>query len=64
MLSIKLGAGENMISGWMSNTEKGSFENLKRQIFEYTPIIEKMIQKIEIAMNINGLHPGQFTIKN
>lgn len=29
-LSIKLNAGENIISCWMSNTEKGSFENLKR----------------------------------
>ena len=53
-----------MISGWMSNTEKDSFENLKRSIFNCTPIIEKMIWKIEIATNISDLNLGQFTIKN
>ena len=55
-MSIKLSAGENIILNRMSNTEKDSFGNLKRWIFEYTPIIEKMIQKIEMAMNISDLH--------
>jgi hypothetical protein len=59
-----LGAGENVISDWVSNTEKDSFEKLKRLVFNCTPIIEKMIWKIEIAPNISDLNPGQFTIKN
>ena len=59
-----LGAGENVISDWMSNTEKDSFENSKRLIFDYVSIIEKMILKIDIAMNISDLHPGQFIIIN
>ena len=48
----------------MSNTEKDGFRNLKRLVFNCTPIIEKMIWKIEIATNISDLNPGQFTIKN
>lgn len=47
----------------MSNTEKDGFENLKRLIFDYVSIIEKMILKIEIATNISDLNPGQVTIK-
>lgn len=53
-----------MITDWMSSTEKDNFEKLKRLIFNCTPIIKKMIWKIEIAPNISDLNPGQFTIKN
>ena len=53
-----------MITEWMKSTEKDNFEKLKRSIFNCTPIIEKMIWKIEIAPNISDLNPGQFTIKN
>ena len=48
----------------MRSTEKASFENLKRLVFDYVSIIEKMILKIDIAMNISDLHPGQFIIIN
>lgn len=46
-MSIRLGAGEKIISERMSSTEKDGFENLKRLLFNCTPIIEKMILKIE-----------------
>lgn len=54
-MSIRLGAGENIISGWMSSTEKAGFENLKRLIFDYVSIIEKMILKNEIDLNKNAI---------
>lgn len=50
-----LGAGENVISDWMSNTEKDSFENLKRMVFDYMSIIEKMILKNEIDLYGNAI---------
>ena len=50
-----LGAGENVISDWMSNTEKDSFENSKRLIFDYVSIIEKMILKNEIDLYENAI---------
>ena len=50
-----MGAGENMISDWMSNTEKASFENLKRMVFDYMSIIEKMILKNEIDLYGNAI---------
>ena len=54
-MSIRLGAGENVISDWMSNTEKDSFEKLKRSIFNCAPFIEKMIWKIEIDLYGNAI---------
>ena len=54
-MSIRLGAGENVISDWMSNTEKDSFENLKRMVFDYMSIIEKMILKNEIDLYGNAI---------
>ena len=45
-----MGAGEKIISERMSSTEKDGFENLKRLLFNCTPIIEKMILKIEIEL--------------
>lgn len=50
-----MGAGENVISDWMSNTEKDSFEKLKRLIFNCAPFIEKMIWKIEIDLYGNAI---------
>lgn len=49
-VEYQIGVSENMMSDRMSNTEKDSFENLKRLIFNCTPIIEKMILKIEIEL--------------
>lgn len=39
----------------MSNTEKDSFENSKRLIFDYVSIIEKMILKNEIDLYENAI---------
>lgn len=44
-----------MITEWMKSTEKDNFEKLRRSIFNCTPIIEKMIWKIEIDLYGNAI---------
>lgn len=46
-VEYQVGVREKIISERMSSTEKDDFENLKRLLFNCTPIIEKMILKIK-----------------